>query len=193
MTDLLSSTSRPPSCDLTTGWDEYYDSISQRAFYAHRESGITSWTDPTSSPPDQPHSPQPPPIPPKHPPPIPSPQAPPIPHTQPPPIPLAQPPPIPRTQLPPIPSPPPPAIPPTLPPAGAGAADIEGGVLRLMAALEAQKKALPSRAAIWEPNDASAACRVCGGCFTLLKRRHHCRACGLLVCQDCAPSKALML
>lgn len=62
-----------------------------------------------------------------------------------------------------------------------------------MAALEAQKKALPSRAAIWEPNDASAACRVCGGCFTLLKRRHHCRACGLLVCQDCAPSKALML
>lgn len=138
----------PPSWDLTTGWDQYWDQHSQRPFYVHQESGITTWTaPPQASPPPLPGSPQPPPIPDVA----------------------------------------------SEPPIATGGPDIGAGVLRLMAALEAQRKALPPRAANWEPNEASSSCRVCGGCFTLRKRRHHCRACGLLVCEGCAPKAALML
>jgi len=140
--------SRPPSWDLTTGWDQYWDQHSQRPFYVHAESGITTWmAPPQPSPPPLPGSPRPPPIPDAA----------------------------------------------SEPSAAMGGPDIEAGVLRLMAALEAQRKALPQRAANWEPNEASSSCRICGGYFTLMKRRHHCRACGLLVCEVCAPPRALML
>ena len=41
----------------------------------------------------------------------------------------------------------------------------------------------------WESDAASTQCRLCGGKWGLLRRRHHCRACGQLVCDDCSRSR----
>ena len=41
----------------------------------------------------------------------------------------------------------------------------------------------------WEPDDSSPTCRLCGGPFTFFRRRHHCRACGKLVCDRCSQSR----
>ena len=41
----------------------------------------------------------------------------------------------------------------------------------------------------WESDAASTQCRLCGGKWGLLRRRHHCRACGQLVCADCSRSR----
>ena len=38
----------------------------------------------------------------------------------------------------------------------------------------------------WVLDDASPACQVCGALFTMIRRRHHCRKCGLLVCHRCS-------
>lgn len=39
----------------------------------------------------------------------------------------------------------------------------------------------------WRPDAASDSCLCCGKDFSLWVRRHHCRACGELVCGDCSP------
>ena len=44
----------------------------------------------------------------------------------------------------------------------------------------------------WESDAASTQCRLCGGKWGLLRRRHHCRACGQLVCDDCSRSRINM-
>ncbi|CAE7187334.1 EEA1, partial [Symbiodinium sp. CCMP2456] len=46
-------------------------------------------------------------------------------------------------------------------------------------------------AAVWVPNDASEVCMECGKEFGILRRRHHCRACGRLLCSNCAPKVPL--
>jgi hypothetical protein len=46
-------------------------------------------------------------------------------------------------------------------------------------------------AAVWVPDDAADACTQCRSKFTLLRRRHHCRACGAVVCQSCSGNKVL--
>lgn len=39
----------------------------------------------------------------------------------------------------------------------------------------------------WEPDEVSSSCRLCDAEFNvLLRRRHHCRICGRLVCADCS-------
>ena len=38
----------------------------------------------------------------------------------------------------------------------------------------------------WEQNSESASCRVCDAIFGILRRRHHCRKCGQLVCDKCS-------
>lgn len=45
-------------------------------------------------------------------------------------------------------------------------------------------------APIWTPNAQADACTKCGATFTLLRRRHHCRACGALVCHACSAERA---
>ncbi|KAI9251792.1 hypothetical protein BDA99DRAFT_411649, partial [Phascolomyces articulosus] len=38
----------------------------------------------------------------------------------------------------------------------------------------------------WEPNEQAPDCRRCGKWFNLIVRRHHCRRCGLVVCDKCS-------
>lgn len=42
------------------------------------------------------------------------------------------------------------------------------------------------------PDEASQDCLVCKSSFTKLKRRHHCRLCGQLVCGECSKNKKLV-
>lgn len=44
----------------------------------------------------------------------------------------------------------------------------------------------------WQPDGASASCTACRAGFTLIKRRHHCRHCGALVCGACSSNKFVM-
>ena len=45
----------------------------------------------------------------------------------------------------------------------------------------------PPPSATWEEDTASKLCRGCYREFSLLRRRHHCRACGMLYCSTCCP------
>ncbi|KAG5176367.1 FYVE zinc finger-domain-containing protein, partial [Tribonema minus] len=42
----------------------------------------------------------------------------------------------------------------------------------------------------WMPNANSMCCRLCERTFTVVRRRHHCRMCGELVCNQCSPHRA---
>jgi len=44
----------------------------------------------------------------------------------------------------------------------------------------------------WVPDAVSKVCLLCLQDFTLLKRRHHCRICGLVVCHSCSPYSAFI-
>lgn len=49
----------------------------------------------------------------------------------------------------------------------------------------------PIAKAPWRPDGASDSCLCCGKDFSIwTRRRHHCRACGELVCGDCSPFSA---
>ncbi|XP_066505097.1 FYVE, RhoGEF and PH domain-containing protein 6-like isoform X2 [Hoplias malabaricus] len=48
---------------------------------------------------------------------------------------------------------------------------------------------LGSKAPIWIPDLRATMCMICTCEFTLTRRRHHCRACGKVVCQDCSTNK----
>jgi hypothetical protein len=44
----------------------------------------------------------------------------------------------------------------------------------------------------WESDAKAKTCRVCVRKFGLLLRRHHCRRCGLVVCDKCSPWKVFL-
>ncbi|KAM6216441.1 FYVE, RhoGEF and PH domain-containing protein 6 [Rhynchocyon petersi] len=48
---------------------------------------------------------------------------------------------------------------------------------------------LGSKAPIWVPDTRVTMCMICTSEFTLTWRRHHCRACGKIVCQACSSNK----
>ncbi|XP_061899037.1 FYVE, RhoGEF and PH domain-containing protein 6-like [Entelurus aequoreus] len=48
---------------------------------------------------------------------------------------------------------------------------------------------LGSKAPIWIPDPRATMCMICTCEFTLTWRRHHCRACGKVVCQPCSSNK----
>ncbi len=49
---------------------------------------------------------------------------------------------------------------------------------------------LGDRAPIWVPDKRVTMCQQCHSDFTFLVRRHHCRACGRVVCSACSGSEA---
>jgi hypothetical protein len=53
-----------------------------------------------------------------------------------------------------------------------------------------QEQSQPERA--WESDAKAKTCRVCFRKFGLLLRRHHCRRCGLVVCDKCSPWKVFL-
>lgn len=44
-------------------------------------------------------------------------------------------------------------------------------------------------AAVWTPDNEAKQCMYCQTQFTVIKRRHHCRACGKVVCGACSSNK----
>ncbi|GMF17492.1 unnamed protein product [Phytophthora lilii] len=50
----------------------------------------------------------------------------------------------------------------------------------------------PEAAANWVPDTASARCQICLAAFTLIRRRHHCRLCGHLVCTNCSHDRTYL-
>jgi len=49
---------------------------------------------------------------------------------------------------------------------------------------------LGDTAPVWIPDQRVTMCQVCSEEFTLVNRRHHCRACGKVVCSQCSANKA---
>eukprot|EP01125_Pyxidicula_operculata_P005349 TRINITY_DN1917_c0_g1_i7.p1 TRINITY_DN1917_c0_g1~~TRINITY_DN1917_c0_g1_i7.p1 ORF type:complete len:645 (-),score=90.90 TRINITY_DN1917_c0_g1_i7:266-2200(-) len=47
-------------------------------------------------------------------------------------------------------------------------------------------------APLWIPDDALQVCTLCKRSFTIITRRHHCRACGQLVCGNCSRNRMLV-
>eukprot|EP00602_Paraphysomonas_sp_CaronLab_P000051 CAMPEP_0185028450 /NCGR_PEP_ID=MMETSP1103-20130426/14168_1 /TAXON_ID=36769 /ORGANISM="Paraphysomonas bandaiensis, Strain Caron Lab Isolate" /LENGTH=652 /DNA_ID=CAMNT_0027562875 /DNA_START=12 /DNA_END=1970 /DNA_ORIENTATION=+ len=47
-------------------------------------------------------------------------------------------------------------------------------------------------APVWNPDKAASCCEVCNTSFTLFNRKHHCRSCGVVVCDGCSRSKVLL-
>ena len=45
-------------------------------------------------------------------------------------------------------------------------------------------------APVWVPDHQVTMCQACSCSFTLVIRRHHCRACGGVVCYQCSDNKA---
>lgn len=48
---------------------------------------------------------------------------------------------------------------------------------------------LLARAPVWIPDNATITCMQCTQDFTMLRRRHHCRACGRVICAQCSSQK----
>ena len=45
----------------------------------------------------------------------------------------------------------------------------------------------------WVADEAASECMACAEPFSLLRWRHHCRGCGAVVCDACAPDRAMVL
>jgi len=53
-------------------------------------------------------------------------------------------------------------------------------------------KCSPMEKVKWQPDNSATACTICEKEFTTFKRRHHCRKCGLLVCELCSPYRIVI-
>lgn len=47
-------------------------------------------------------------------------------------------------------------------------------------------------APVWVPDAEASKCHICSHMFTVLKRRHHCRLCGNIVCKNCSPHRRVL-
>jgi len=47
-------------------------------------------------------------------------------------------------------------------------------------------------ASLWDSDNTADACTLCNDKFTFIKRRHHCRSCGKLVCGACSDKKIIV-
>jgi len=48
-------------------------------------------------------------------------------------------------------------------------------------------RTVQSNTVVWKPDASASLCRVCLSQFNLFNRRHHCRICGAVVCDECSP------
>ncbi|KAG2174446.1 hypothetical protein INT44_006709 [Umbelopsis vinacea] len=55
-----------------------------------------------------------------------------------------------------------------------------------------QQEATLPRTFKWEPDSEASDCRRCNKRFGLLNRRHHCRRCGLVVCDKCSTARTFL-
>jgi hypothetical protein len=87
---------------------------------------------------------------------------------------------------------------------GRGPADVADVVAaraaarRAAAAAAVEKAGVPGAlahltgGAAWAPDRDARDCSLCGAAFGLVTRRHHCRACGQVVCAQCSGARALL-
>jgi FYVE/RhoGEF/PH domain-containing protein 5/6 len=47
-------------------------------------------------------------------------------------------------------------------------------------------------APLWIPNDSVNECMSCTKEFTLIRRKHHCRRCGQIICDECSKTRAII-
>jgi len=64
-----------------------------------------------------------------------------------------------------------------------------GGSVDLLAGLSEDQLMLGRVQPFWVPDSEAASCMVCSTRFTVVKRRHHCRACGKVLCSSCCSDK----
>jgi len=72
--------------------------------------------------------------------------------------------------------------------AAGGDADAEG--IAAEGGLTPEERRLGKEAPEWIADELATACMLCQLRFTVIRRRHHCRACGLLVCSKCGSARA---
>ena len=46
---------------------------------------------------------------------------------------------------------------------------------------------------VWVPDADATACLACAAKFTLFRRRHHCRGCGEVFCDDCTQHRKVIV
>merc|ERR1712025_312022 len=44
----------------------------------------------------------------------------------------------------------------------------------------------------WQTDKSSSTCAVCSEKFFVFKRRHHCRKCGMIVCENCSKGRMIL-
>jgi len=63
------------------------------------------------------------------------------------------------------------------------------GQVSLLAGLSEDQLLLGRVQPFWVPDSDAPNCMICGSKFTMVKRRHHCRACGKVLCAPCCNEK----
>ncbi len=65
-------------------------------------------------------------------------------------------------------------------------------VHELLQGLTEQQLMLGKLAPVWVPDSEAANCMICDNKFTVIRRRHHCRACGQVLCSMCCNEKSIL-
>ncbi|KAG0290253.1 hypothetical protein BGZ96_006301 [Linnemannia gamsii] len=69
--------------------------------------------------------------------------------------------------------------------AGGTSPVLGGGVLHISGGDEPAEQTLLLARPYWVPDQDAAACRICAKGFNAVRRKHHCRQCGHVLCYDC--------
>jgi hypothetical protein len=56
-----------------------------------------------------------------------------------------------------------------------------------------QEEELGKRAPVWVKDQETSMCMLCSMTFSMIRRRHHCRACGKVVCKLCSSQKVKLI
>ena len=63
------------------------------------------------------------------------------------------------------------------------------GIPELLQGMSEDQLMLGKVSPFWIPDTEAMACMICDAKFTIVKRRHHCRACGKVLCGACCSDK----